>query len=130
MNYNLRLSIILVFCISGLFSCSKITGNPSISKIRPIEHTHFSDGSTLEIKALFKDNDELAFYSCRIADTNGNSVSNFVWEESSSLSGKKFELSTSTQIPIGIDGVFYILFQVIDAEGNVTDKSIEFHVDA
>ena len=124
MNYKL-----LLFCVFGLFSCSKFNKNPSISKIRPIEHTHFSAGSTIEIKALFKDNEQLASYTCRIGDANGNSLLDFAWEESSSLSGKKFNLSTSAQIPKEIDGVFYIIFQVIDTDGNITDKSIEFHVD-
>jgi hypothetical protein len=126
-KYNV---IIGIACSALIFTaCKKDKENPEISVSNPVEHTHFTAGTSMTVSARFTDDRELASYHAHVADVNGNHVMDFMWESEGDIAGKTFDLTEIVSIPGGLDSVYYLHFEVVDAEGKSTEESIEFHVE-
>ncbi len=115
--------------MAGFTSCKKDKENPTIVVSSPIEHTIFLPGANLQVTATFSDDRGLNSYHVHIGDAAGNHVDEFDWEESGMTSELSYSFSSQTIIPDTILGVYYIHFEAMDAEGKITEKSIEIHVE-
>ena len=111
----------------ALFSCNKDKSAPTVLIVQPEAHTNFSTGDMIHIEATFEDDKELASYSIFMGDENGNHASDFHYMESSSISGKSFEFHEHTMVPDSIGMVYYLHFQVTDAEDKTTSESVMLH---
>lgn len=119
----------LLFCATILTSCNKDKESPTVIISNPIEHTHFDGGETIDITAVFSDDQDLASYEFYIGDAGLAPSTELVWGSTGTISGKGFTLNASTQLPTGLDDEYYIVCKVVDSEGKTTTESIEIHVE-
>lgn len=126
-----RTTLLILLAITGLTltSCKKDKEAPTIIVSEPIEHTHFTAGTSFQLSATFSDDQDLASFHTHTADAQGNHVLEFDWEEVGTISGKSHTLTSTVNIPAGINNVYYLHFEVEDAEGKTTEELIEIHVD-
>ncbi|MDX2361471.1 MAG: hypothetical protein QNK23_11745 [Crocinitomicaceae bacterium] len=128
MKNSLQLFVVLVFSTLLLGSCDKFLNN-SIKNITPIEHLHFDAGSSMKIKATFEDKAGLTSFRVRIGNRNGTNSSSFPWEVTENISGESYTFESTPQIPNDIQGTFYIIFEITNAEGGTSERFHEFHID-
>jgi len=123
---HISLTILLAFTIF-ISGCSKDDEAPEIDITTPANHSEHQMGDELHITAEFTDNEALA--SCRVAvgDENGDHTHDFHFEEEKDIDGTSYTLHTHTDIPEEIDEVYYLHFEVTDAEGNSTSQKSMLH---
>tara|TARA_Y100000385_G_C12803815_1_gene513052 strand:+ start:187 stop:570 length:384 start_codon:yes stop_codon:yes gene_type:complete len=120
----------LIFCIALatiLISCKKDKESPVITITQPTNHSNHNKGEMLHIDANFDDDVELANYSIYIGDENGDHSADFHFMVSEDISGKSFELHKHIMIPDTVGMVYYLFFNVTDAEEKSTSESIMLH---
>jgi len=121
--------ISLALLVAIISSCGKDKENPTIVLNSPAMHSHHTNGTNISMDATLEDDKELASYHMHIGDVDGNHDMAFPWEESGNIDGKSFTLTSSTTIPNGLSGMYYIHIMVTDAEGKTTESSTMIHVD-
>lgn len=120
MKKNLITIIIAVFTLS---SCKKDEMNPVISITSPENQSEIHWGSLIDVNASFSDDRELASYHIHIGNEEGEHVHDFPWEAEENISGKEYAYQGQISIPDSIEAIYYLHFEVTDAEGKTsTDK--------
>ena len=110
-----------------LFSCNKDKEDPTITIAQPTDHSNHTKGEMLHIEATFEDDQDLSSYSIHIGDENGNHAADFDFHSHGSISGKSHEFHEHTMIPDTIGMVYYLHFEVTDAEGKKSTASHMMH---
>lgn len=132
----LVLGLISAFLLA-LSSCSKnkttdlmdVTA-PSVVVNSPEHMDHFNVNSQLIIDANFNDDVELTYYHIHIGDEPGNHVAEISYEVTGALSKSSYHFQDTLTIPDSLNAPYWLHFDVVDAESNVTSEKVMLHFNA
>jgi hypothetical protein len=121
-----RISTIII-AITLLTSCKKDKENPVITVSSPEEHSEHVWGSKFNISAQFSDDIELANYHVHIGDSSGEHTHEFDYEREGNISGFTYDFSGNITVPDSIGMMYWLHFEVMDAESKSTSKKVMLH---
>jgi len=129
MKQTIKTAAVVLVCTMSLASCKKDKENPIITISSPENHSDIMQGGTIEAKATFTDDKELAKYHVHIGDVDGEHVHDFHDAEfTGDLTDESFEFSQTISIPDSLSmDVYYLHFFVTDAEGKESTEKLMLH---
>ncbi len=131
-NKYKQIGVLGLLLLGGLSSCKKDKENPIITVSSPANHSNIMLGSTLDVQAVFTDDKELAEYHVHMGDQAGEHVHDFHdVEYTKSITGDSYQFSEQINIPEMLSSeVYYLHFELTDAEGKISTERIMLHVGA
>lgn len=120
---------ILLVGIAALIvsSCTKDRKDPEIVIKNPENHSEHVMGTTIEVDATFKDDQELSWYKVYIGEESGTLTPDFSYQVEENISGKSFDFSATISIPTGIESVYYLHVELKDAEQKTATTKLMLH---
>ncbi|MBK6952229.1 MAG: DUF4625 domain-containing protein [Crocinitomicaceae bacterium] len=108
-------------------SCKKDKENPTILIAEPINHSEHLWGSEVHIEATFADDRDLKSYHIHMGTEAGDHTPEFNIEFTGDISGKSYDFHEHFMVPDSIEHVYYLHFEVTDAEGKSTEAKLMLH---
>lgn len=127
MKFNIKLLSIALIAVT-IISCKKDKENPTITIGEPSNHSEHTYGSELHLEATFEDDRELKSYHIYAGDAAGNHATDFDLMFSGDISGKSYDFHEHADIPSGIGSVYYLYFEVVDADDKKTTEQVMIHL--
>jgi len=116
-----------VLSLLSLTACKKDKENPTIIIAEPINHSEHSIGSELHIEVSFEDDRELKSYHIHIGNEAGDHMPEFDLKFEGDITGKTYDFHEHFVIPTGISSVYYLHFEVTNAEGKSSTDKVMLH---
>ena len=126
MKLIIKLSMIAMLLVV-VTSCKKDKESPSIVISEPANHSEHMMGSEIHIEAVFSDDRDLASYKVYIGTEEGALTPEFDVQYNGTISGKVYEFHEYFMVPTSIEMVYYLHFEVTDAEGKSTTEKVMLH---
>lgn len=130
-RYNMKnkimfIALAIVVALT-MTSCKKDKENPTITINLPVNHSNHTKGAEIHIEASFTDDRELKSYHIHIGTESGEHTPEFDVEFEGDLSGKIFDFHEHFHSPTTIGSVYYLHFEVMDAEGKSANEKVMLH---
>ena len=119
--------IIAAITATTLSSCKKDKEEPVIFITSPESHSEHMWGSSFDVKATFSDDRELASYRVHIGDEAGEHLHEFHFDDENNISGEEYTYQEQVTVPDSIEMVYYLHFEVTDAEGKTASDKVMLH---
>jgi hypothetical protein len=110
-----------------LVSCKKDKEDPTMNIAEPVDHTEYHWGDELHTEVLFEDDRELKSYHIHMGNLAGDHVAEFDLMYAGDISGTSYSFHEHFVVPDSIEEVYYLHFQVTDAEGKSTSGKRMLH---
>jgi hypothetical protein len=102
---------------------------PTITITSPENHEHFDMGMSFVVDATFEDDLELASFHVHLGDQEGNHTHDLEYEVSGNLTGTSYHLVDTVQIPDSLGMMYWLHFDVTDAESKTSSEMVMLHFD-
>ncbi|WP_027420705.1 DUF4625 domain-containing protein [Crocinitomix catalasitica] len=127
MNKVYIITAITFISLMGLTSCKKDKEVPTITVNEPADHTELMWGDQLHIEATFEDDRELESYRVYLGNQLGVKSTDFDIDFTGTISGTSYDFHDHVMVPDSVGMVYYLHFEVSDAEGKTTSASHMLH---
>ncbi|MBK7129542.1 MAG: hypothetical protein IPM74_06460 [Crocinitomicaceae bacterium] len=118
---------LVVITVVMLSSCTKDRKDPEIIIHNPENHSEHVMGTSVEVDATFKDDQNLSWYKVYIGEEDGTLTPDFPYQLEENISDKSFDFSVSITVPTGIESVYYLHFELKDAEEKTATTKLMLH---
>ena len=129
MKSTFKISALFILGLITLTSCKKDKEDPTITITSPENHSEHHEGSSVNLKATFADDRDLASYEVMVGDVDGNHIHEFHFEDENEISGESYDYSSTLTFPDSLSlDAYYVHFMVTDAEGKTASDKLMLHV--
>ncbi len=128
MNTN-KLTYSIAILTLSLVACKKDKAALEIDIQAPAAHSEIHSGSSFIAKALFTDDKELAEYHVHLADVTGEHLHDVHDNEyTGKIGGVEYLFEQTVDLPNSLmHDEYYLFFELTDAEGKTSTKSVMLH---